>query len=239
MIEELTSDSRDAARTSIVTAAAALLREGGARAVTTRAVADAAGVQAPTIYRLFGDKDGLIEAVAERVMADHVATKSVPPDDSDPLGSFRASWLRHIDFCLENPDLYAILNAPGRANSSPATALGADVLRRRIRNLARAGLLRVSEQRALDMFRSAATGAAMTLLGTPNESRDAALAEAMFETVAASIIVNSDPGAPGDDLAAIVGFATLVPELSGLSETERALLGDWVERAISTASVPR
>ena len=236
MTDDLTSDSRDAVRTSIVTAAAALLREGGARAVTTRAVADAAGVQAPTIYRLFGDKDGLIEAVAERVMADHVATKSVSPDDADPLVAFRASWLRHIDFSLENPDLYAILNAPGRAQSSPATALGADVLRQRIRNLARAGLLRVSEQRALDMFRSAATGAAMILLGTPEESRDASLAQAMFDAVAESTIVDVEPAARGDDLAAIVGFATLVPELSGLSDTERALLGEWVERAISTAS---
>ncbi|WP_338419811.1 TetR family transcriptional regulator [Streptomyces klenkii] len=34
--------------------------------MTTRAVAAAAGVQAPAIYRLFGDKDGLLEAVAEQ-----------------------------------------------------------------------------------------------------------------------------------------------------------------------------
>ena len=236
MTDELSSDSRDAARTSIVAAAAALLRDGGARAVTTRAVADAAGVQAPTIYRLFGDKDGLIEAVAERVMADHVATKSVPPDDADPLGTFRASWLRHIDFSLENPDLYAILNAPGRAHSSPATALGADVLRQRIHNLARAGLLRVSEQRALDMFRSAANGAAMILLGAPVESRDPALAEAMFDAVAASTIVDSAPSGDGADLASMVGFAAQVPELSGFSESERALLAEWVDRAIATAS---
>ena len=49
--------------------AARLLREQGAAAVTTRAVAMAAGVQAPTIYRLFGDKDGLLDAVAEYVLA--------------------------------------------------------------------------------------------------------------------------------------------------------------------------
>jgi AcrR family transcriptional regulator len=36
----------------------------GRRAVTTRAVAAGAGVQAPTIYRLFGDKDGLLDALA-------------------------------------------------------------------------------------------------------------------------------------------------------------------------------
>ena len=47
-----------------------------AAAVTTRAVADAAGVQAPTLYRLFGDKDGLMEAVAEHVMAAFVHAKA-------------------------------------------------------------------------------------------------------------------------------------------------------------------
>ena len=55
-------------RLQIIEAAARLLREGGALAVTTRGVADAASVQPPTIYRLFGDKDGLLDAVAEHVM---------------------------------------------------------------------------------------------------------------------------------------------------------------------------
>ncbi|MBQ1012875.1 TetR/AcrR family transcriptional regulator, partial [Micromonospora sp. M51] len=69
--------SRDDVRAGIVAAATELLREKGANAVTTRAVAQAAGVQAPTIYRLFGDKDGLIDAVAEHVMASYVSGKSV------------------------------------------------------------------------------------------------------------------------------------------------------------------
>ena len=43
-------------------AAAELLRTGGVDAVSTRAVAAAAGVQPPTIYRQFGDKEGLLDA---------------------------------------------------------------------------------------------------------------------------------------------------------------------------------
>ena len=53
-----------------------LLRDEGPGAVTTRGVAQAAGVQAPAIYRLFGDKDGLLEAVAESVMSSFVAAKA-------------------------------------------------------------------------------------------------------------------------------------------------------------------
>ena len=48
----------------IAPAAADLLQSGGIDAVSTRAVAAAAGVQPPTIYRQFGDKDGLLDAVA-------------------------------------------------------------------------------------------------------------------------------------------------------------------------------
>lgn len=39
------------------------------RAVPTRPVAKVAGVPAPTIFWKFGDKDGLMGAVAEHVMA--------------------------------------------------------------------------------------------------------------------------------------------------------------------------
>ena len=68
--------SRSATRSIIIDVAAQLLQEHGPLAVTTRGVADRAGVQAPTIYRLFGDKDGLLDAVAEHVMATFVSAKA-------------------------------------------------------------------------------------------------------------------------------------------------------------------
>jgi AcrR family transcriptional regulator len=57
--------AEDAPRTS---SARGLLRDKGATAVTTRAAAQAAGLQAPTIYRFFEDKDALLDAVAELVL---------------------------------------------------------------------------------------------------------------------------------------------------------------------------
>jgi hypothetical protein len=49
-----TSAARTAAK--VLKAASELLDSGGVEAVSTRAVAAAAGVQPPTIYRKFGDK---------------------------------------------------------------------------------------------------------------------------------------------------------------------------------------
>jgi len=53
--------------------------------VTTRSVALAAGVQAPTIYRLFGDKSGLLDAVVEHGFASYMARK--PPSTRMPIQS--------------------------------------------------------------------------------------------------------------------------------------------------------
>ena len=50
-------------RTRILETAAGLLAQSADADVSTRAVCDAAGVTAPTLYHHFGDKDGLLAAV--------------------------------------------------------------------------------------------------------------------------------------------------------------------------------
>src|SRR6476469_4424604 len=109
------SGSRADNRMRIVAVAARLLQEDGPLAVTTRGVADAAGVQPPTIYRLFGDKDGLLEAVAEQVMATYVSAKAeivkaASAADVDPLDELRSGWEMQIDFGVANPAVFRLLS---------------------------------------------------------------------------------------------------------------------------------
>ncbi len=84
-----------------------LLAKGGRDALTTRAVAEAARVQPPVLYRLFNDKAGLLNAVADYGFSVYMAKKrprgdmkastgrdSAPPDKrgtSADLGADRAS----------------------------------------------------------------------------------------------------------------------------------------------------
>jgi AcrR family transcriptional regulator len=219
-------------RTRIIAAATQILREQGPRAVTTRAVAQAAQVQAPTIYRLFGDKDGLVDAVAEHVMAEYVAGKSADGPDPDPVADLRAGWRAQVDFGLANPWLYVLMNSPDRAAQSPATAAGIEVLRAKVHRLAAAGLLRVDESRAVAMIHAAGSGTVTALLGMPPEQRDPGLGEQMFDAVAASIL-NGAPVAPaGDAGAVVVTFATVLPTLPGLTGAERALMAEWITRAL-------
>lgn len=225
---------RSDVRTSVLAAAARLLREGGADAVTTRAVAQAAGVQAPTIYRLFGDKDGLVDAVAEHVMATYVAGKSVaaPAEEGDAVAELRAGWAEHIRFGLANPELYALLAAHRRAASSPATIAGIEVLRTRLRRVAAAGLLRVDESRALQMVHAAGHGTILALLGQPEEDRDPGLAEAMLDAVLAAVLTVEPAVFDTRASTVAVTFATVLPDLPALSEAERALMAEWLTRSL-------
>ena len=226
---------RDDLRASIIDAAARVLHERGARAVTTRGVAEASGVQAPTIYRLFGDKDGLIDAVAEHVMATYVAAKSISAATAsgDPVADLRSGWRTQVEFGLANPELYALLNTRGRRVPSPATAEGIEILRTLVRRLAAAGLLRVDEERALAMIHAAGTGTVLVLLGVPADARDLALSDAMFGALTAGILTTS-PASPDSTARSVaVTFGTVLPDLPGLTEAERALMAEWLARSLT------
>lgn len=214
--------------------AARLLREQGPAAVTTRAVAQAAGLQAPAIYRVFGDKDGLLDAVAEYVYASHVAEKAgkaLATDGADPIADLRTGWDTHIGFGLANPALYVLLVDPGRSARSPASAAGLDVLRGRVHRIAGMGRLRVPERRAVELIHAAGTGAVLTLLAMPPQERDPGLTDAMYDTVTRSILTDVPVLAGDGPAAAAVAFRTVVPELSALTGAERALLSEWLDRA--------
>ncbi len=229
----------DDVRARIVAAAAGLIASGGREAATTRAVAAAAAVQAPTIYRLFGDKRGLLDAVAEHGLAAYVAEKSTREPHPDPVQELRDGWDMHVSFGLAHPGLFAIMSGdPQTRPPSPAVAVGLGVLRRRIRNIALAGRLRVSEERAVALLQSVCVGTVLTLLGEPEERRDLGLSGAAREAVVAAIA--GEAVAPVDSGLGGVAAALRVSldRTSVLTGGERHLLEELLDR-ISDGQRPR
>ena len=225
-------------RLGIVDVAARLLSEHGPASVTTRGVAEKAGVQAPTIYRLFGDKDGLLEAVAEHVMATYVSAKvdtvnAASAASVDPLDELRAGWQMHIDFSLANPALFHLLSDPSRVLHSPAAQSGKHVLETRVHRVALTGRLRVNEQRAVDLIQAAGNGTIQTLLATRPDQRDPGLAQTMLDAVLKQILTDTPERVEGGPIATAVALRAIAPELDMLSDSERQLLIDWLDRAIS------
>ena len=229
--EPLPLSSRDAARTRLVQVAAHLLETEGPDAVTTRSVALAAGVQAPAIYRHFGDKDGLLQAVAEYGFASYLAQKPPVNPSDDPVNDLRAGWDLHIGFGLANPALFRLMNtAPRVGDVTAILEAGADVLRRRVLRIAQAGRLRVPETRAVELIRATGLGVVFALIDQAENDRDDALAELAWESICAVILTEpAQHDEPGPTSAAVTLRAAL-PGLSTFSDSERALLGDWLDR---------
>ncbi|MGI8476099.1 MAG: TetR/AcrR family transcriptional regulator [Thermomicrobiales bacterium] len=220
-------------RERIVAAAARLLERHGADAVTTRAVSAEAGVQAPTIYRLFGDKDGLLDAVAQHVFAAYVAGKAMGGQSGDPVADLRAGWETHMGFGLANPALFALLGAARHGAPSHAAVAGTEILRGRVERVAAAGRLRVPVPRAVEMIHAAGAGAVLALLAMPPEDRDPGLGDAVYDALMRSIV--TDHAAEQDDDAATSAAITLrsnLPALTALTDAERSLMAEWLQRII-------
>ncbi len=194
-------------------------------------------MQAPTIYRLFGDKDGLLDAVAEHVMATYVSAKAAivamaSAENVAPLDDLRAGWEMQIDFGVANPTLFGLLSDPGREMRSPAAQSGKHVLESRVHRIAVTGRLRVSEQRAIDLIHAGGTGTVLTILSTPPEQRDPGLAEDMYEAVLRQILTDAPERAKNGSMATAVALRAIAPRLDMLSQAERQLLAEWLDRAI-------
>ena len=218
-------------RQAVLDAAAELIAEGGTAALTTRAVAAKAAIQPPTLYRIFGDKRGLLDAVAQHSFTQFVAQKESAEPHPDPVEDLRRGWDRYVAFAVENPDVFAIMNAIGSPLArSPAALSGIAVLERRVARLAEAGRLLVPEARAVALIHAAGVGVVSTLLARAPAERDVALSETALEAVLAAI---ADVGVaePRTQLTSLaVGLRAHLDEAPMLSGGERILMREWLDR---------
>lgn len=105
----------DLSRDKLIAAAIELIDEGGADALTMRALADAVGVTPMALYNHFSSKRDLLAAVAEQVIS------------AAHFNGQHADWRKQIrhcfevlrDLCLQHPGLPGLLEQDGAA---PAAA---------------------------------------------------------------------------------------------------------------------
>ena len=225
-----TVPTREQHRQRVIVAAVALLERGGREAVTTRAVADLAGVQPPAIYRLFGDKDGLLDAVAEYGFAKFVAGKHVDPDPADPLDDLRAGWDLAVEFGLSNPALYTLMYSEPAGTESAAFRTGLEILRARVRRLAAGGWLRVDEHLAAGIIHATGRGAVLTWLSFPEADRDPALLTELREAMVTAITTEQPAVRESGPAEAARALRANLPDETMLTAAEQHLLGEWLDR---------
>lgn len=238
------SEPAENLRERIVRAAADLLAEGGRDAVSTRAVSAKAGVQAPAIYRQFGDMQELVRAAAREILARYVRRKAALEPSHDPLEDLRRGWDEHIEFGLSNPAAYALLYGdPEASTEAQESREGLAILEGRVKRLAQAGLLRVNVPHAVRVIRAGGSGVTISLIATPREERDARLSHAVRDALFASLLVSKvdkPVERTGRVAAHAVALRAVLDEAPDvLSPGEKQLLVEWLDRLAKAEAQPR
>jgi AcrR family transcriptional regulator len=222
---------RDEVRRRIIDAATRLLQSQGRDAVTTRAVSAAAGVQPPTIYRLFTDMRGLLEAVASDGFDRYLVRKHAQALTDDPVEDLRTGWDLHVEFGLEHPAHYLLMYGqpmPGHLTAPAERA--SQRLHLLVRRIAEASRLVVSVEAGATMIHAAGTGVTLSLIGTAPADRDPRLSGRVRDAVI-NAITGAAPGDGGDYAQRSVGLKAVLDQAKGLfTAGERALLDEFLDR---------
>jgi AcrR family transcriptional regulator len=210
------------ARDRLLTAAAELLEAAQGAEVSTRAITERAGVQAPTLDHHFGSKRGLEDAVVTHGFKRFLAEREAAGEGSDPIDDIREGWDLHVRYGLENPSFYGLIY--GRAVPGKPCGVVAEVeamILRALEPAAREGRLRVPAPRAAREILAASTGVVLTLI---TSGEDPSLSEEVREAVLARIVT-----APGPLAEAAEALDAALGQ-SELSAAETALMREWLGR---------
>jgi AcrR family transcriptional regulator len=220
-------------RTKMLEAAETLLDASPDGDISTRAVCEAVGVGAPVLYRLFGDKAGLLSAVVDHGFDRYLATKRAAEPSEDPVADLRSGWDTHVAFAREHPTVYRLMYSPSFSTVPSAATEALRLLREVLDRCAAAGRLRVDPQIAAQTIMAANVGVALSLVTQPERYADPDLSSRVRDAVHARLLV-TDPAAPaGADVATSALQLSAQLRASpdpGMTGAELSLLLEWLAR---------
>lgn len=236
-------DGQLPAKARLLKAAAGLLANSAGGPVSTRQITELAGVTAPTLYHHFGDKEGLFNAVIDAGFEEYVAGEHNFAPTGQPLEDVRQIWDNHLQFGLDNPQLYSVMFGNIRPESRPARVSEAEgFMEEMLEKAAAAGQLRVSPSEAARSILAANVGVTLMLIAEPAEGRNFDLSDMTREAVITA--VSSEAGlnpaaAPLGPSSVVVAAIALNAALESshpeqLSTTELKLFLEWLHRISKT-----
>lgn len=216
----------------MLAAAESLLNSSPDRDISTRAVCDAVGAGAPTLYRLFGDKRGLLSAVVDHGFDRYLATKRAARPSADPVADLTAGWDSHIAFALAHPVVYQLMFSPALTDVPRAADEALEILCDVLRRCAEAGRLRVPPREAAQAVMAATVGVALSLVTQPRSYRDPGLSARVRDAVFAAVLTPANPRTRRSASAVAQQLSALLQAEppAALSEAETALLHEWLGR---------
>lgn len=234
------------ARTRILEVTTSLLAESPDHDISTRAVCEAAGVGAPMIYRLFGDKNGLLSAVVDYGFERYLNQKRNQTPSIDPVDDLYTAWDSHVAFALENPTVYRMVYAPSLTAVPPAAEAARLLLCDRLDRCAQAGRLKVTPDIAAQTMMAACVGVTLSLLSQPETYNDRGLSARVRDAVIHGLLIDSvgrrrDSQTDPVQNAALQMAALLRRKTTTLTEPETLMMLQWLDtvRSVGEPAEPK
>lgn len=187
-------------RERILAVAATLVAQSGIEGASIREICATAGVTPPAVYHHFGDKAGLLDAVAADGFERYLAEKKRKKPTGSPLDDLRRGWNDHLDFGLRNPVLYKLMYGDARLADHPAAKEAESILRGIVDRISAAGLLRLPVDSAMQTVHAATVGTTILLIANPDRTGAKSLSQHVREAVLDAIAITEPREGGGDGL---------------------------------------
>jgi AcrR family transcriptional regulator len=220
-------------RTAMIAAAEQQLVASNDHDIATRAVCEAVGVTQPVLYRLFGDKRGLLDALADQGFERYAAQKAAQARTDDPVADLTAGWDGHMDFARRNPALYQLMFAPRPRSHSTARRRVFELLEAALVRCSAAGALRVDPRLAAQLILPANIGLALAVIAQPELFDHAGLSHHMRDAVLNAVLTEPTDTQDADPVygaALRLRSQLAVSGADALEPVESALLDRWLQR---------
>ena len=219
-------------RDRLLIAAADLLEAAGGGDISTRAICERAGVQAPALYHHFGSKDALLDEVVSHGFR-RFLERELAVEERDPVDAVRFGWDAHVRFGAEFPAFY--LHIYGRARQGQPCGVVEEVAEMILRTLgpvADAGRLAVSPREAAAELLAASSGVILAIITAQVPDSGEAVSVRIREAVLAAVL------APGGGTG-LVGRHPDGTTAQGGEGAIGSVHAEWTDAGLGAAPVPR
>lgn len=185
MIHYVSMIQRPDTRQALLDAAITVVSRQGVDGTSLRAICAIAGVQLPTLYHYYGDKQGVLDAVLAASLDRYMEHKRGLRATGDARADLRHGWDLHVGFALENPAIYPLMFPLGASPVPEASRRSLELLRKGFEALASAGALRdgVTAEQATRTLSAALRGVATTVAREPQHAGNAGLSATVRDAV--------------------------------------------------------
>lgn len=175
-------------REEIIRATAKIISTDGLESASTRAICDAVGITAPTLYYYFKRKPDLIDEVTKFAIEIHRKNKRKALT-SDPIRNLQVYWDVYMHFYSSEPELHrAMILSISQGRMTEAGLSCFSDLVGEFKKLEARGDLKHSALQCAQMYLGAAQGISMILMSLPPQKLQPSLSASTRDVVLSGLI---------------------------------------------------